>query len=204
MATKTESAKSISEGELQRLLDFLESFRRKSPNYLRNYLIVLFLGDAGLRVGELVQLLWSDVYHEGWCVDKLRVRAEIAKNNKERIVPLSKRLFECVQQYKRENSANLLDSNAVLFPTRDGICKPITIRSVQYMIRTAGKLALGIDLTPHMLRHTFATRVMKLADIRTVQELMGHTHVSSTQIYTHPSQDDLFNCIDKLNAPRNH
>ena len=154
--------------------------------------------DAGLRVGECVKLLFSDCFFNSVPVTSIVIRSDISKTGKERILPVNSRLQEALKNYRTyftiidyENRLNLLFK----LRTTKG---PISIRQVERIFFAAGKAALGRVITPHMLRHTFATRLMRVTDIRTVQELLGHTSLSSTQIYTHPNGDDLRKAVDAI------
>jgi len=176
----------------------LHGFSRDDGSNHRNYTIALCMLDAGLRVGEVVQLKISDLYKFGAPVNSLIVRADVAKGSHERIVPTSSRLKTAIELMyvpwwrfvkDHENSYAFFGSDTE---------HHITIRSVQRLIAAHGLVACQRVITPHMLRHTFATRLMKLTDIRTVQELLGHKCLTSTQIYTHPNTQDLTTAIDQL------
>ncbi len=164
----------------------------------RNYLIVLLMLDTGIRVGELVQLQIRDLWMNEKPVDSLVVRAEIAKGGHERIIPLSTRLAKAISEASatywptHANRPMSFAFSTFLSPM------PLTTRTIQRLVSFAGETALRRKLTPHMLRHTFATRLMRQTNIRVVQELLGHRRLSSTQIYTHPNHADLKKAIDGL------
>lgn len=164
----------------------------------RNYLIILLMLDTGIRVGELVQLQINDLWMNERPVDSLVIRAEIAKGGHERIIPISTRLANAITN--ASESVWTFYHNAV-FPfafARFFCTVHFTTRQVQRIVSFAGETALRKKLTPHMLRHTFATRLMRQTNIRVVQELLGHSRLSSTQIYTHPNHADLKKAIDGL------
>jgi len=164
----------------------------------RNYTMVVVMLEAGLRVGELIQLRIKDCIFNTEPVKSIIVRAEIAKNHIERIIPVSELLREAfVLQdesiWKRDSQAG---SARYAF---EGQClKALTARQVQRIVAGLSLSAIGRRIHPHVLRHTFATRLMKVTDMRTVQELLGHKNITSTQIYTHPDGDDMKQAIDNM------
>lgn len=127
------------------------------------------------------------------------ITAEIAKTSVSREIPISSRLYDALIEYKKYYEPLDCDiTYAYLFQGWD--CRDkMTSRTVERIFERIGLKAIGKPVWPHLLRHTFATRLMKLTDIRTVQVLLGHTHLSSTQIYTHPGLDDLKSAIESLN-----
>jgi integrase/recombinase XerC len=155
-----------------------------NPQGLRDRAILELLYAAGMRVSELAGLNLSDV-------DGTRAQIKVlGKGNKERFVLIGKPALRAVLSYIREGRPKLIGkktSNAIFlnrFGTR------LTVRSVQMTIAKYAMLA-GIkgEVTPHVLRHTFATHLLDGgADLRSVQELLGHESLSTTQIYTHVSQ----------------
>lgn len=189
--------------EQHQLLDSLLSRNAPHTSFLkgvRNYLIGCLMLEAGLRVGEVCQLEMRDLYFNESPVFNLILRPEIAKNHKERSVPVSTRLREALEQFYTENPD--LHGNAInnfAFPTKIG-CKHITTRQVERILNAASVKALGRPVHPHVLRHTFASKLMRVTDMRTVQELLGHSNITSTQIYTHPNEDDKRNAVDKMSA----
>lgn len=190
--------KALSLGELDRCLAWLEEQRTDEGNYIRDYLIFLLFCDAGLRVAELCSLRLATLHFNSIAVRHLDLPAAICKNNRPRTVPLTKRAIGCLSVYLRENKARMLKDGEWAFPSPQRAIDHITPRAIQYMISNVGAQALERNLHPHSLRHTYATRLMRVCDLRTVQELLGHANVSSTQIYTHPNLDDLGQAVDKM------
>lgn len=165
---------------------------------IRNYTMCLLMLDAGLRVGEVVRLLQTDLYVNGEPVQSLCISADISKSRTDRIVPLSYRLRLAIAEMAKE-----------WWPVESGECTPfaffrpgslmgIRTRQVERFVKKAGLQATGRKITPHMLRHTFASRLMRTVNARIVQVLLGHKALSSTQIYTHPNQQDLASAINSL------
>jgi site-specific recombinase XerD len=167
---------------------------------IRNYLIGCLMLEAGLRVGEVVALKMSHLYFAGKPAQSLVLTSDMTKNKVERIIPISSRLKAAIEEFylelpwleQREEHefafANWLQT------------KPMTTRQVERIINKAGWDSLGRPVHPHVLRHTFATKLMRVTDIRTVQELLGHSNVTTTQIYTHPNADDKKKAITNLEA----
>jgi len=154
--------------------------------------------DTGLRVGEVIQLRRFMLWTQGNCVKALSVPAEIAKLHRERVIPLSARLETEITVMHKFMWLNCGDSqNAFVFHTGDYL-KHITARRIQQIVCAAGMATLGRRVWPHVLRHTFATRLMRVTNVRIVQELLGHRNLSSTQIYTHPNSQDLVTAIAKM------
>lgn len=165
---------------------------------IRNYLIGCLMLEAGLRVGEVVDLRMSHLYFNEKPVRTLVLTEEMTKNHKERTVPVSTRLKEALEEYLKNGDwvSHCVDSRHA-FP-RAYLGDPITTRQVERIINTAGCNSLGRPVHPHMLRHTFASKLMRVTDMRTVQELLGHSNITSTQIYTHPNEDDKKQAIESI------
>ena len=150
------------------------------PFALRDYCMLMILLCCGLRVSELVSLNLTDVYE-----DHLRV---IGKGNKERVVFFAEGCREALDDYlsaRNPESISPEDKNA-LFISRDH--RRISVRGVQKMLDKKLKMA-GLDasrFSPHKLRHTAATLMLKNGvDTRALQEVLGHSNLNTTQIYTH-------------------
>lgn len=164
----------------------------------RDFLIILLMLDAGLRVGEVVKLKVYDLYFGDHSVTSLIVRPEVAKRGVERLIPMSERLQICTENFHRINhfwQNAKVESWAFNNPVTG--CH-ITPRTIQLMVAKSSEKALGRKIHPHMLRHTFATRLMQRSNIRVVQQLLGHASISSTQIYTHPNSQDLTEAINAI------
>ena len=183
--------KCISGEELSRIL--------VETKNIRDRLIFCLMGDAGLRVGETVKLpISSMVLFDNICAN-VAIPAEITKSKKARFVPMTNRLKICVSQahetiWKRSNRQS---HNFAFFSNNPD--KHLTTRTVERKLLLVTQQLLTKDVTPHMLRHTFATRMMKHVSSRIVQELLGHANLSSTQIYTHPNSNDLSDAVSFLN-----
>ncbi|MBA7479572.1 Tyrosine recombinase XerC [subsurface metagenome] len=169
---------------------------------IRNYTIALLMLDAGLRVGEVVKLQWYALWYNTLPVTSIIIRPEIAKNKTERIIPVSERLSNAIKKLRESCGTPDFGSpkDCAMQPLR--IVFPLTTRQVERIIRAAAMKALGRPIHPHVLRHTFASRLMRTTSIRVVQELLGHKQMSSTQIYTHPNSEDLKNAIDTMDGPK--
>lgn len=170
----------------------LDSFDLDDPIEIRNRCIIETIYACGLRISECCDLLIDNVDQKSLT---LRV---IGKGNKERIVPFYPRLSELIDLYiSKYRNEYAKDGFEYLFvSTRHSKISP---RSVQYLLdETKVKVNLPIDLHPHMLRHSFATHLLDNgADLRTVQELLGHANLSTTQLYTHLTFDRLKDTVDK-------
>ncbi len=169
-----------------------------SPRGAIDYLMLLLFLDAGLRLKEAVHLAVLDLIWKNEPVKVITVRAAIAKNHRSREIPTSKRLHLAITC-----AANLVWSPLGYMPSsfafsNNGGIKPFRRRSIQYRLSNLSSRILNRHVTPHMLRHTFATRLMRKCSIRVVQELLGHKSIQTTQIYTHPNSDDLTEAINSI------
>jgi site-specific recombinase XerD len=169
---------------------------------VRNAMIVRVFLFTGLRVSELCGLIMDDVYIGSEPKKHLLVRADIAKGGFQREVPLCEKLREDLRAFYREKMYSGqtvgLDPAKHVFTQHKKTENSLTPRQVQRIIKLAGELINIPDLHPHTLRHTFATGLMRVTDMRTVQALLGHRSLQSTQIYTHPDSSDLANAVNKL------
>lgn len=151
------------------------------PLGLRDRAMLEVLYACGLRVSELVGLGWEQVsLRQG-------VLRTFGKGNKERLVPLGDEAMHWLARYQREARAVLLGDNLsdVVFPSRRG--EQMTRQTFWHRIKLHAKRAgIAASISPHTLRHAFATHLLNHgADLRTVQMLLGHSDLSTTQIYTH-------------------
>ncbi|WP_421803362.1 tyrosine-type recombinase/integrase [Flagellimonas sp.] len=163
----------------------------------RDKLIIELLYTTGMRRAELVNLKISDVDLSG------QVLKVLGKRNKERILPLLPSAMEQINKYliKRSELKNVLDSSYLLL-TKDGlkIYETLVYRTInKYFSLVSPK----VKKSPHILRHTFATHLLNQgADLNSVKELLGHSSLASTQVYTHNSIAELKKVHQKAH-PRN-
>ncbi|CAI2600217.1 Tyrosine recombinase XerC [Apilactobacillus kunkeei] len=180
------------------LYELFEAAKRGKSEMLsyRNYAIIEILYDTGMRVSECVNLQFSDIDFDN------RIIKVIGKGNKQRYLPFGNYLIKALKQYQT-NCRDLLVNkyhkhHDYVFVNQYG--DELTSRGVEYILDEIVKqTSLTTNIHPHMLRHTFATEMLNNgADLRTVQELLGHSSLSTTQIYTHVSNDHLLRDYNKF------
>jgi integrase/recombinase XerC len=172
----------------------LEAPPRDTPAGLRDRAVLEVVYSCGLRVSELVNLDWSDVDAS---LELVRVRG---KGAKERLVPIGRKALAALAAYRvrvPELCPRRLRDERAVFLNRRG--RRLTTRSVARLVDQY-VLASGIaaKASPHALRHSFATHLLNAgADLRSIQELLGHASLSTTQRYTHVNLDQLMSVYDK-------
>jgi len=169
--------------------------KRAKPLKARDQALLETLYGTGVRVGELAGM---NIDHCDFTESVVRV---LGKGGKERIVPLGKSALEALQAYlpaRRGLLAKAKEGNAdALWLSQGG--GRLSVRQVQNIVRRHGTLGAGRgDLHPHAMRHTCATHLLDAgADLRSIQELLGHSSLSTTQRYTHVSVDRLMEVYDR-------
>ena len=181
--TKKALPKVLSEEEINNLLDI----KLKTDFDYRNKAMLELMYSSGLRVSELINLNVNDIDLEN---DTVKI---FGKGSKERIIPLNDYAKEALEEYIMVHRKELFKhgENNFLFlnnhgnkMTRQGFFKILQKIAKEKEIKT--------EFSPHTLRHSFATHLLKYgADLRSIQELLGHSDISSTQIYTHVTNEKL-------------
>jgi len=176
--------KTLSEEEVEALLDQPDA---ATPLGLRDRTMLEVLYASGLRVSELVRLKLAEVSYD------MGVVRVFGKGAKERLVPLGEEAIAWLSRYSKEARPALLAkrSSDHVFVTGRGA--PMTRQAFWHLIKRHARAALpGKALSPHTLRHAFATHLLNHgADLRVVQLLLGHADISTTQIYTHVARERL-------------
>tara|TARA_Y100001968_G_scaffold296441_1_gene304634 strand:+ start:540 stop:1427 length:888 start_codon:yes stop_codon:yes gene_type:complete len=173
---------------VQEIDQMITSIDLSKENGERNRAIIECLYSCGLRVSELITLKISNILFDE------KIVQITGKGNKQRIVPLSETLIKYLKNYiEFIRSKQKVDRNAtdILFLNRRG--KPISRIMIFNIVKQIGK-SNGIQKTisPHTFRHSFATHLVEGgADLRVVQEMLGHTNITTTEIYTHLNSDYL-------------
>lgn len=180
----------LSEDEIEALLQAPDI---KTTLGSRDKAMLEVLYASGLRVSELVNLTLDQVNRQQGLI---RI---MGKGNKERIVPIGEEALHFLNIYLQDARLNLLKKqhNNVLFPSNRGVA--MTRQTFWHMIkRYAKQVEIKKHLSPHTLRHAFATHLLNHgADLRVVQMLLGHSSLSTTQIYTHVAKERLKNLHSK-------
>lgn len=165
---------------------------------VRDSFIFRLMLDAGLRVGELVRLRVGQLLINSVPVTSLDLVQSVAEKGCLRLIPLNSSIQTLISDMSDFFWSPLhCDSNSfALLNARTG--RPLTCRQVQRIVAFYSLRALGRKIHPHVLRHTFASRLMRVTNASVVQALLGHKHLSSTQVYCHPNGDDLRKAIDSV------
>ena len=177
----------VSEIDMEILLDFPNQDNYKKTIYTnRDLLLIELLYDTGCRVEELVHIQLKDILFKE---QKIKV---LGKGNKERIVFYGEYAQEIMNAYLKDRDCILEKKKSdYLFVSKES-GKLTTRRVAQILDSILNVVAIKNNVTPHVLRHTFATHLLNNgADLRSVQTLLGHVSLSTTQIYTHVSNERL-------------
>ena len=169
--------------------------KRAKPLQARDQALLETLYGTGVRVGELASM---NIDHCDFSESSVRV---LGKGGKERLVPLGKSALKSIQAYLPARRGLQVKSKGAntdaLWLSRTG--RRLTVRQIQNIVRRHGTLGAGRgDLHPHAMRHSCATHLLDAgADLRSIQELLGHSSLSTTQKYTHVSVDRLMEVYDR-------
>lgn len=179
---------------IQEIDQLLSALDLSKPEGIRNKAILETLYSCGLRVSELVNLTCSGYYpKEGF----IRV---IGKGNKERLVPIGTNAMKYIDQYQehiRRHQRIQMGQEDFLFLNRSG--RQLSRVMIFYLIKSlALQAGISKNISPHTFRHSFATHLVEGgADLRAVQEMLGHESITTTEIYTHLNREFLRDTLQK-------
>jgi integrase/recombinase XerD len=186
----------LSTHEIDKLIDYL---KKSKKNSLRNCTILEVLYSCGLRVSELTNLNISDIFFDDFLIKIL------GKGRKERFVPMSKIVKDMIKDYLNSERFNTITKKGfedILFLNNRG--EKLT-RVMIYTILNIAKKGTGIKkkVSPHILRHSFATHLIENgADISSIQHMLGHTNVSTTERYLHVNKEHLVDTIKRFHPKK--
>ena len=192
----TKIPETLSTQEIDKLIDYL---KKSKKNSLRNCTILEVLYSCGLRVSELTNLNISDIFFDDFLIKIL------GKGRKERFVPMSKIVKDMIKDYLNSERFNTITKKGfedILFLNNRG--EKLT-RVMIYTILNIAKKGTGIKkkVSPHILRHSFATHLIENgADISSIQHMLGHTNVSTTERYLHVSKEHLVDTIKRFHPKK--
>jgi site-specific recombinase XerD len=152
-----------------------------STSNLKHRVLLMFLYYTGMRVSEVISIKWEDLDFE-----RKTMHIRLAKGSKDRVVFLHDTLIDFLKNF-------MIGRTGIIFLSNFG--KKYSKRTVQIIVKnTARKAGILKKVTPHTLRHSFATHLLEAgADIRSIQSLLGHNNLQTTQVYTHVANKDIKN-----------
>ena len=176
--------KTINQKDVIRLLESIET---SDPLGMRDRALIELLYSSGLRLGEIMEALLENLY-----VEEGHIRVT-GKGNKTRIVPIGKKALEAINNYLEKGRKKLVNSKSTshIFLSIRG--KKLSPSRIWQIVKERSKRAnINSPIHPHQLRHSFATHLLSGgADLRIIQELLGHADISTTQAYTHVDEKGL-------------
>ena len=169
------------------VIQLLESIETSDPLGMRDRALIELLYSSGLRLGEIMEALLENLY-----LDEGHIRVT-GKGNKTRIVPIGKKALEAINNYLEKGRKKLVNSKSTshIFLSIRG--KKLSPSRIWQIVKERSKRAnINSPIHPHQLRHSFATHLLSGgADLRIIQELLGHADISTTQTYTHVDEKGL-------------
>lgn len=188
---------SLSKYEVREILDTIDL---GSPFGRRDYLLILFLYHTGLRVGECSGLVMHLVALGGVPRQYLHLPASVCKGSRGRVVPLNRVAQACISKMIAFNTERGF-STAPAAPLFQNRCHgPLSVRSIQQTVAGYRELAgLDVRATPHSFRHAHAAQLVAAGvSTASVKDLLGHRYLSSTQVYTNPTKEQLLRAAQAL------
>ncbi|MBA7542692.1 Tyrosine recombinase XerC [subsurface metagenome] len=166
---------------------------------IRDFILITLALGTGLRNSELCYLTVECIRPLDEISNFLDLPGTIAKGGNPRQIPLHPDLRISLQNFLtwKWNHGERIDGRAFLFLTKYTHIN-LRPRDFQRILRALSLRTIGRPVYPHMLRHTFATNLLSVSNLRIVQKVLGHKHITSTQIYTHPSTSEIADAINKM------
>lgn len=160
--------------------------------------IVSLMLFCGLRNGEVCSLNWKDVFVNGFITNSIYIKEVNSKTGVPRHVSVPSICKDALEGYLKEVtlSGRSPSIDDPLFVTKNRKIR-LQPKDLQRFISVTSFSSLGVLFTPHALRHTYATRVLRFSNIRVVQMLLGHKNLHSTEIYTHPNSSEMQSAVDR-------
>lgn len=185
--------KTINEVEINKLLS------AASKQSTRDFTMISLALAAGLRCSEVIGLYIEDVAPYGDVSTVLIVPQRIGKNEKKREIPITIETRDIITKFLHSNYRRHSHSkpDSFLFVSRY-TNRPLSNRDFQRIVKELSIISISRAITPHVLRHTFATRLLKHTNLRVIQELLGHSSIQTTQIYTHVDIEDAREAVNNV------
>lgn len=182
----------LSEQEVAALLSVLERCS------FRDHLIIRLMLQCGLRAGEIAALNVEHIWRAGFVHPAVYLQKSTTKGHITRYVDIPASLQPVILTHIEKMSFAGIPcvQDTPLFISIN-TKKRISVRDVERIAGKISLLAIGRAVHPHLLRHTYATTLMKYTNIRVVQTLLGHASLNTTQLYTHPSSEDCKNAVNR-------
>lgn len=169
-----------------------------ATNY-RNYIIIYLALTTGLRNSELCNLTVECLRTFEIIPNILNLPGTIAKGGASREIPLHpdiRKNLEMFFSWKHDHHEPLTPDSFVFVSKYSH--NPLSPRDIQRIVGTTSKLSIGRSIHPHILRHTFATKLLAVSNLEIVRKVLGHKNIQTTQIYLHPSTNEISKAIDKM------
>ncbi len=166
---------------------------------IRDFTMISLCLSTGLRNSELLSLRTENISPYGIITNILELPAEIAKGHRPRSIPLKAEVktdLEAFYIWKEHNNEPVLTGDFLFVSSRAH--NKLSPRDFQRIVRDISARAIGRCITPHTLRHTFATRLLRLSNLKIVQDVLGHKNIQTTQIYVHPSIDEVSEAVNRM------
>ena len=181
----------INDNEIKILLN---AARKKD---IRDYTMIFLALSAGLRCSEVIGLYKEDIAPWGEVSPILTVPCRIGKGHKKREIPINQETRDILTRfiYHKNKIGESTVSDSYLFVSHY-THKQLSPRDFQRIVKELSTTSINRSISPHTLRHTFATRLLRHTNLRVIQELLGHSNIQTTQIYTHVNTNDIQKAID--------